>query len=56
MQHYMMLQRNLLYTCVTRAKKVFVLVGTEKAIYMAVSNNKIQQRNTMLSQRLKIKK
>ncbi|TYQ12776.1 UNVERIFIED_CONTAM: exodeoxyribonuclease V alpha subunit [Acetivibrio alkalicellulosi] len=53
MQHYMMLQRNLLYTCVTRAKKVFVLVGSKKAVAMAVSNNKIQQRNTMLSERLK---
>jgi len=52
-QHYMMLQRNLLYTCVTRAKKVFVLVGTKKAIAMAVSNNKIEQRNTMLSVRLR---
>lgn len=56
MQHYMMLQKNLLYTCITRAKKVFVLVGTKKAIYMAISNNKIQQRNTMLSERLKVKK
>ena len=55
MQHYMMLQRNL-YILVLPEQKVFVLVGTEKAIYMAVSNNKIQQRNTMLSQRLKIKK
>lgn len=54
-QHYMMLQRNLLYTCVTRAKKAFVLVGTKKAVAIAVSNNKIQERNTMLSQRLKIK-
>ena len=48
----MMLQRNLLYTCVTRAKKVFVLVGTKKAIGIAVSNDKIQQRNTMLAKRL----
>lgn len=54
MQHYMMLQRNLLYTCVTRAKKVFVLVGTKKAIGMAVSNNKIIKRNTMLANRLSI--
>ncbi len=54
-QHYMMLQRNLLYTCVTRAKKAFVLVGTKKAVAIAVSNNKIQERNTMLSERLKIK-
>lgn len=52
-QHYMMLQRNLLYTCVTRAKKVLVLVGTKKAIGIAVSNSKIQERNTMLSSRLK---
>lgn len=52
MQHYMMLQRNLLYTCVTRAKKVFVLVGTKKAIAIAVSNDKIQQRNTLLAKRL----
>ena len=51
-QHYMMLQRNLLYTCVTRAKKAFVLVGTKKAIGIAVSNDKIQQRNTMLAKRL----
>lgn len=52
MQHYMMLQRNLLYTCVTRAKKVFVLVGSKKAIGIAVSNSKIQLRNTMLARRL----
>jgi exodeoxyribonuclease V alpha subunit len=52
MQHYMMLQRNLLYTCVTRAKKVFVLVGAKKAVGIAVSSNKIEQRNTMLAARL----
>lgn len=55
MQHYMMLQRNLLYTCVTRAKKIFVLVGSRKAIGIAVSNSKTQQRNTMLAKRLKDK-
>jgi len=53
MQHYMMLQRNLLYTCVTRAKKVFVLVGSKKAIGISVSNNKILQRNTMLAKRIR---
>jgi exodeoxyribonuclease V alpha subunit len=53
MQHYMMLQRNLLYTCITRAKKVFVLVGSKKALGIAVSNNKIQKRNTMLAERLR---
>lgn len=54
MQHYMMLQRNLLYTCVTRAKKILVLVGSKKAIGIAVSNNKTQKRNTMLVNRLRI--
>ena len=52
MQHYVMLQRNLLYTCVTRAKRVFVLVGSKKAIGITVSNNKNQKRNTMLAKRL----
>ncbi len=52
MQHYMMLQRNLLYTCVTRAKKVFVLVGSRKAIGIAVGNNRTQKRNTLLASRL----
>lgn len=53
MQHYMMLQRNLLYTCVTRAKKILVLVGSKKAIGIAVSNNNTQKRNTMLASRLR---
>lgn len=52
MSHYMMLQRNLIYTCVTRAKKIFVMVGSKKAIGIAVSNNNTQNRNTMLSKRL----
>ncbi|MGI6712246.1 MAG: ATP-dependent RecD-like DNA helicase [Bacillota bacterium] len=52
MQHYIMLQRNLLYTCVTRAKKVFVLIGTKKAVGIAVSNNKTTKRNTRLAERL----
>ena len=51
-QHYMMLQRNLLYTCVTRAKKVMVLIGTKKAVFMAVKNDKITQRNTRLAELL----
>lgn len=55
MQHYMMLQRNLLYTGVTRAKKVVVLVGTTKAIGVAVKNNSVTQRNTGLAVRLKIR-
>lgn len=52
-QHFMMLQRNLLYTCITRAKNVCILVGTEKAVAIAVGNNKIVKRNTMLDKRLK---
>lgn len=52
-QHYMMLQRNLLYTCVTRAKKIMILVGTKKAIFLAVKNNNITKRNTRLGEFLK---
>ncbi|KAA3655677.1 MAG: ATP-dependent RecD-like DNA helicase [Chloroflexi bacterium] len=51
-QHYMMLQRNLLYTAVTRAKKLVILVGTRKAINIAVKNNKTTQRHTALDWRL----
>ena len=51
--HYMMLQRNLLYTGVTRAKKGLILVGEKKAVYIAVKNNKIVERNTRLAERLK---
>jgi exodeoxyribonuclease V alpha subunit len=53
-QHYMMLQRNLLYTAVTRAKELVVLVGTTKAIGLAVRNNKIVQRNSRLAKRLQV--
>ena len=52
-QHYMMLQRNLLYTGVTRAREVVVLVGSRQAIGIALKNNQIRQRNTRLCQRLK---
>ncbi len=51
-QHYMMLQRNLLYTGVTRAKQLVVLVGTQKAIAIAVRNDKVAQRNSRLAKRL----
>ena len=53
MSHYVMLQRNLLYTGVTRARKVLVLVGEKKAIYCAVNNVKTSSRNTRLAQRLR---
>jgi exodeoxyribonuclease V alpha subunit len=51
-QHYMMLQRNLLYTAVTRARKLVVLVGNKRAIAIAVKNNKVTQRYTALDWRL----
>ena len=51
-QHYMMLQRNLLYTAITRGKKLVVLVGTTKAVAIAVNNNKPQMRYTRLKERL----
>ena len=51
-QHYIMLQRNLLYTGVTRGKKLVVLVGTKKALGIAVRNNKTIARNTYLAQRI----
>jgi exodeoxyribonuclease V alpha subunit len=52
-QHYMMLQRNLLYTAVTRARQVVVLVGSRKAIAIAVRNDKVAQRWTALDWRLR---
>ncbi|NPV67795.1 MAG: ATP-dependent RecD-like DNA helicase [Anaerolineae bacterium] len=51
-QHYMMLQRNLLYTAVTRARRMVVLVGTRKAIAIAVRNGHIAQRYSALAWRL----
>lgn len=51
--HYVMLQRNLLYTGITRAKKVVVLVGNRNAVYAAVKNNNVKNRNTRLEVRLK---
>jgi exodeoxyribonuclease V alpha subunit len=51
-QHYMMLQRNLLYTAVTRGKKLVVLVGTKKALGMAVRRADTRQRYTALRRRL----
>jgi len=51
-QHYVLLQRNLLYTGITRGKKLVVLVGTKKAIAIAIRNNKPQKRYTLLKDRL----
>ncbi|HPH96825.1 MAG TPA: ATP-dependent RecD-like DNA helicase [Anaerolineaceae bacterium] len=52
MQHYHMLQRNLLYTGITRARELCVLVGDQKAIQMAVKNNQAQKRYSNFSQRI----
>jgi len=51
-QHYLLLQRNLLYTAVTRAKKLLVIVGSKRAIGIAISNNKEQNRFGLLKNRL----
>jgi len=51
-QHYMMLQRNLLYTAVTRARQLVVLVGTRKAIAIAVKNDQVARRWSALDWRL----
>jgi len=52
-QHYVMLQRNLIYTAITRAEKLCVLVGNKRAIYIAIKNNKITHRNSNLSARIR---
>lgn len=51
-QHYVMLQRNLLYTGVTRAKRLCVLVGNNKAIRIAINNNKTSKRYSLLSYKI----
>ena len=51
-QHYMLLQRNLVYTGITRGKKLVVLVGAYRAMQMAVNNNKMHKRHTWLAKRL----
>lgn len=51
--HYIMLARNLLYTAVTRAQKLVVLVGSKKAIWISLNNNKSSNRYTLLAERLR---
>jgi exodeoxyribonuclease V alpha subunit len=53
MQHYTLLERNLIYTAVTRGKKLVVIIGQPKALAMAVHNKKATQRLTNLAARLK---
>ncbi|MCX6137171.1 MAG: ATP-dependent RecD-like DNA helicase [Ignavibacteriales bacterium] len=52
MSHYIMLQRNLLYTAVTRARELIILVGEKRALAVAINNADVKLRNTMLRQRL----
>lgn len=52
MSHFVMLQRNLLYTGVTRAKKILVLIGEKKAVSYAIKNETTAARNTKLAKRL----
>ena len=52
MTHYVMLQRNLIYTGITRAKKICVLVGQTKTLAYAIHNMKVLKRNTRLKERL----
>jgi exodeoxyribonuclease V alpha subunit len=52
-QHYMMLQRSLLYTAVTRGKKLVVIVGSKRAVAMAVRNADARRRYTWLAERVR---
>lgn len=52
-QHYMLLQRNLIYTAVTRGRKLVIVIGTKKALAIGVKNDKTRKRYTFLEQRLK---
>jgi exodeoxyribonuclease V alpha subunit len=51
-QHYMMLERNLLYTAVTRGKKLVVIVGQKKALWIAIKNLKNRKRLTRLKEKI----
>ncbi|MCA1670079.1 MAG: ATP-dependent RecD-like DNA helicase, partial [Thermomicrobia bacterium] len=51
-RHYMLLERHLLYTAITRARRLCVLVGTERALAVAVGTNRGAHRNTDLARRL----
>jgi exodeoxyribonuclease V alpha subunit len=52
--HYLMLRRNLLYTAITRAERVCVLVGTKSALQQAVRNQDERRRQSRLADRLRI--
>lgn len=52
--HFKLLQRNLLYTAVTRGKKLVCIVGTHKAAALAIHNNEVRERHTALAERLRM--
>ena len=52
MQHFVLLQRNLLYTAITRGRKLVVIIGSKKALLTALENDKPQRRLSMLADRL----
>ena len=56
MSHFVMLQRNLIYTGITRAKRILVIVGTRKAMGYAVKNDVVKERNTLLCARIRMAK
>jgi exodeoxyribonuclease V alpha subunit len=51
-QHYPMLQRNLLYTAMTRGKRLVVIVGSQRALAMALENDRSGRRRSRLAERL----
>jgi exodeoxyribonuclease V alpha subunit len=51
-QHYVLLQRNLLYTAATRGQQLVILIGTQKALQIALNNNRPQERRSGLMYRL----
>ncbi|MCK5375645.1 MAG: ATP-binding domain-containing protein, partial [Acidobacteria bacterium] len=52
-QHHVMLQRNLLYTAITRGRRLVVIVGSKRALGRAVNNATVRKRYTLLTQRLR---
>jgi len=52
LQHSIMLQRNLIYTAVTRAKELLIMVGSKRALNVAIQNDRIRRRYTELKERL----
>ena len=52
-RHYVLLQRNLLYTAITRAQRLLLIVGSAKALRIAVERADVSQRNTRLAERIK---